>query len=117
MLNEDDLAVKVQSARRDLGLTQEALCERLEHRGLNWQQQTLWKVENGRRSIKATELFVLADALGVDVREFAGPDEDFRRAHLLARMRSAEAALEAASLECQEIAAELDAHVAAPVGG
>ena len=108
-LREDDLAAKVLAARQALGLTQEALCERLNQRGLGWAQQTLWKVENCRRSIKATELYVLADSLGVDVRDFASPSDDFRRATLLARMRAAEAALEAATLECQQVAAELDA--------
>lgn len=68
---EPDEAVgqRVADLRRQKELRQEDFLALLEARGVAWTQTTLSRVEGGKRALKATELFAVADALGVDVAQ------------------------------------------------
>jgi transcriptional regulator with XRE-family HTH domain len=52
--------------RKQKELRQEDFLALLEARGVGWTQTTLSRVEGGKRALKATELFAVADALGVE---------------------------------------------------
>ena len=60
---------RVAELRRQKGLRQEDFLELLEARGVGWTQATLSRVEGGKRALKATEAFAVADALGADVAQ------------------------------------------------
>ena len=51
----------IQQSRRDMGLSQEVVAERM-----GWTQDILSNVEAGRREISVTEFIVLSNQMGVD---------------------------------------------------
>lgn len=67
------LGRKLACLRKKQGLTQRKLIYLLRSRGVIWTQPQLSRVESGNRVVRASELFHLADALGVSVSELA-PD-------------------------------------------
>lgn len=76
----------VEYARDAAHLGQQDLAERLRARGLNWSRVTVSKVETGNRTVKASELPILADALGTEVHDLFSTAEDalkrgFHQAH------------------------------------
>jgi transcriptional regulator with XRE-family HTH domain len=46
-------------------ISQEELAQRMTDRGFGFSQATIWKIENGQRPVKASELVALADSLEV----------------------------------------------------
>lgn len=76
----------VEYARDAAHLGQQDLADRLRSRGLSWSRVTVSKVETGNRTVKATELPFLADALGTEVQDLFATAEDplkkgFHQAH------------------------------------
>jgi transcriptional regulator with XRE-family HTH domain len=67
--NNADLAVgqRIADLRQQAGLRQEDLVNLLNTHGLDWTRTILSRVESGQRSLKATELFVVAQTLGISV--------------------------------------------------
>lgn len=63
--NETAIGQRVAHLRSERGLRQEDFLPLLEARGVKWTQTVLSRVEGGKRSLKATEAFAVADALGV----------------------------------------------------
>lgn len=62
-----DLAVgeRIAEVRRQKDLRQDDFLELLAARGVAWTRSTLSRIESGLRALKATELFVVADVLGI----------------------------------------------------
>lgn len=62
-----DLVVgqRIAEMRQRRGLRQDDLLDLLAARGLGWTRTVLSRVESGQRALKATELFVISDALGL----------------------------------------------------
>lgn len=81
-MDEPDAAVgrRLAELRQQKGLRQEDFLVLLEARGVRWTQTVLSRVEGGKRALKATELFVVADALDIEAGEL-NPVRDtiFRR--------------------------------------
>ena len=46
-------------------ISQEELAQRMTDRGFGFSQATIWKIENGQRPVKASELVALADSLEI----------------------------------------------------
>ncbi len=60
---------RIAETRRQKALRQEDFLELLEARGLSWTRTTLSRIESGQRALKAVELFVVADVLGISADE------------------------------------------------
>lgn len=71
----------IQSTRKARGVTQAQLAALVEERGLQMRQQTVVKIEQGRRPLRLQEAQALADALGIDLDslrpEGIDPDERY----------------------------------------
>ena len=89
---EERIGAIVARARTEAGLSQSALAERVSSvDGMAWTQTTVWNIEHGTRVLRASELPILAVALGTPVdlllREVGGPYtaraaiRDLKRAH------------------------------------
>jgi transcriptional regulator with XRE-family HTH domain len=59
------IGVRIAETRQQKDLRQEDFLTLLEARGVSWTRTTLSRIESGQRSLKATELFAVADALGM----------------------------------------------------
>ncbi|MCV7300863.1 helix-turn-helix transcriptional regulator [Mycobacterium barrassiae] len=59
------IGVRIAEARQQKDLRQEDFLTSLEARGVSWTRTTLSRIESGQRALKATELFAVADALGM----------------------------------------------------
>ena len=70
-MTDKELGAVIAAVRKSSGLTQRDLCERVDVA-----PHTLCKIEKGTRSLKAVELQVFAQALGVSCEDLF----DFRRA-------------------------------------
>ena len=68
-LNEN-FACCVKLSRKHLGMSQQKLAETMTDRcGVKFYQQTIQKVENGKREVTVGEAFVIADVLGIKFGE------------------------------------------------
>lgn len=65
----------VRDAREDAGITQDELATRVSiEAGISWRQTTVYKVEGGRRTMSAAELWAVAQALtGGDMNRVLRP--------------------------------------------
>lgn len=61
---DQNIAANVRIYREAADISQEDLAQRMTGRGFSFSQATVWKIENGQRPIKASELIALADSLG-----------------------------------------------------
>jgi transcriptional regulator with XRE-family HTH domain len=59
-----NIAANVRAYREAAGISQEELAQRMADRGFPFTQATVWKVENGQRPVRASELTALADVFG-----------------------------------------------------
>lgn len=99
---ESDVMIgqRVDARRKELGLTQTAVAERMTQRGHAWQQATYWKSVRGERKFLLTEAHALAAALEVPVTYLLGDDAAFEvegaihRAGFLAGLRHAASVIE-----------------------
>lgn len=66
---------RMKEARRQRGLSQDALAARLQLRGLQMGQMAVSRIETGKRVVPDFELPVIADALGVTVEWLLGMPE------------------------------------------
>lgn len=83
-----DFGRRVKRLRKDVGLTQKELADRLSQWGRSYHQTTVAKLESGNRPTTLEELIPLSVALGVSQREFfqdPSPTESAER-----RVREAE---------------------------
>lgn len=82
--------------RKERGLSQAELAERMSDEGVKFFPQTVQKIENGTRTIRLDEAMVLATALDVTVGDLMRPIDsplvELERAHTIA-MRSREQGL------------------------
>jgi transcriptional regulator with XRE-family HTH domain len=70
-MGDEEMGKWIAQARLRLGWTQTDLSQRLAEQGVLWQQQTIWKVENGVRRVLFTEGVVLAKVLGITPDDLA----------------------------------------------
>lgn len=61
---DDNLATNLREHREARALSQDDLAQRMNERGFSFSQSTIWKIEQGKRPVKISELVALADALG-----------------------------------------------------
>lgn len=66
---------RMKEARKQRGLSQDALAARLQLRGLQMGQMAVSRIETGKRVVPDFELPVIADALGVTVEWLLGMPE------------------------------------------
>ena len=89
-----DTAVGARMAeiRRQRDLTQDEFLELMHASGVTWTRTTLSRIEGGQRALKAAELFVAAEVLGVSSDEFNPRNDPFVYAseRQRARLRSAQ---------------------------
>lgn len=62
---DEDFAANLRRRRESEGLSQDELAQRMTERGFGFSQATVWKIEQGKRPVKISEMVALADALGV----------------------------------------------------
>lgn len=115
---DEDLARRIRAARESLGMSQEGLAEAVSARGHGFTQPTVYKIEQGKRKVLATELVAIANALEVSPVALIGHGED-RLPIVSAGARADEAmrrlrdAADAYALAIMDYASALDHHGAA----
>lgn len=62
---DEHLATNLRRGRETRGLSQDELAHRMAERGFGFSQATIWKIEQGKRPVKISELVALADALAL----------------------------------------------------
>jgi transcriptional regulator with XRE-family HTH domain len=72
---DEEIGRAVLAGRQKAGILQEELSERLAKMGLNWSRVTISKVERGERSVRATEIPAVAQALDMEVSDLFTPWE------------------------------------------
>lgn len=83
-------------------MSQTALATAMRDRGHKWSQATIWSLEAGERTLKASEAWDVADILGIDIKELFEPAME-----TMAQAR-AEAAVTAAAAHLREAAAQYE---------
>ncbi len=68
---DEAIGKRLEKLRRDAGLSQGELAERLRDADLNWSQGTLSRVETGSRPMRFTEALVVSTVLGVSAEELS----------------------------------------------
>ena len=64
------LECNIQRVRIDKGLTQDQLVAKMQIHGSSMSRSTLANIEAGNRNIKATDLKIIKELLGVSYQEF-----------------------------------------------
>jgi len=64
------IASNMRLLREQRDMSQSALAEAMSERGVQWHQQTVYKIENGTRPLRASELVCLAAILGTSLDRF-----------------------------------------------
>lgn len=73
---EENFAVNLKQAREALGMSQEAVAEKMQERGHSFHQATVYKIENGARRVQLVEALDLAEILESSIRDLVrAPDE------------------------------------------
>jgi transcriptional regulator with XRE-family HTH domain len=72
---DEEIGRAILAGRQKAGILQEELSERLAKMGLNWSRVTISKVERGERSVRATEIPAVAQALDMEVSDLFTPWE------------------------------------------
>jgi transcriptional regulator with XRE-family HTH domain len=62
---DQHIAANLRTHRETGSISQEELAQRMTDRGFGFTQATIWKIENGQRPVKASELVALAHCLEV----------------------------------------------------
>ena len=62
---DQNIAANLRTYREAGNISQEELAQRMADLGFGFSQATIWKIESGRRPVRASELVALADSLGV----------------------------------------------------
>lgn len=74
--HDEVLAARIKNAREAFGISQEGLARSVAAMGLDFRQQTIYKIESGNRKVVASELVAISAALGVPVTELLGIGSD-----------------------------------------
>jgi transcriptional regulator with XRE-family HTH domain len=75
-LTEERFAVNFRAAREDAGLSQGRVADEMVARGWPWHQQTVTRVETGRRMVRLGEAAALADILATSLDNLTSPTEE-----------------------------------------
>ncbi len=67
---------RMEQRRRELGLSQSALADRLREQGLPFHQQTIQRIEAGDRNVRLDEAFVIAESLNAELAWMLEADRD-----------------------------------------
>ncbi|MDO3247973.1 helix-turn-helix domain-containing protein [Mycobacteroides abscessus subsp. abscessus] len=106
-MDDPDTAVgqRIAELRAQKGMRQEDFLRLLDARGIEWTQATLSRIEGGKRALRATEAFAVADALAVDVSQLnpATSDLYYRIQQYRLRYREAKSAANRAVANMREI--------------
>ena len=70
ILQDIPLGCNIQRVRIDKGLTQDQLVAKMQIHGSSMSRSTLANIEAGKRNIKATDLKIIKELLGVSYQEF-----------------------------------------------
>lgn len=62
---DENFAANLRERREAHGLSQDELAQRMTDRGFGFSQATIWKIEQGKRPVKLSEVVALADAIGM----------------------------------------------------
>lgn len=96
---DEEIGSRIRNAREAAGFSQSGLAAALTARGLPLPAQTIYKMEQGKRKVLASELPIIGSALGVPAANLLGLGED--RGPLLvagSRLHEAGSNLQAAAL-------------------
>ena len=80
---DDAFAAALRAAREGAGLSQAELAERMAGRGFDFHQQTIYKIESGRRRVSVGEAATLANLLNVTLQFLIGEQEGVLIAYML----------------------------------
>ncbi|MFB2572360.1 helix-turn-helix domain-containing protein [Micrococcus sp. IITD107] len=84
---DEEIGRAILAGRQKAGILQEELSDRLAKVGLNWSRVTISKVERGERSVRATEIPAVAQALDMEVSDLFTPWESGLELRLRDAMR------------------------------
>lgn len=123
---DDSFGSAVRNARESAAMTQVQLADAMRERGFDFHQQTVYKIEAGRRKVTVGEALAIAELVAVplDILAARNPDQNAKHALLLrqqsGRILSLVTELEAVAKEgrkhqflLQELSADLDKRTAA----
>ena len=77
-LTEKRFAANLRAAREAIGISQGRLAEEMVARGWPWHQQTVTRVETGRRMVRLGEAKAIAEILEMSLDQLTWPTEDAR---------------------------------------
>ena len=83
-LTEQRFAANLRAAREAVSMSQERLAEEMAARGWPWHQQTVTRVENGRRMVRLGEAKSVAEILEMSLDQLTWPTSDARIVERLA---------------------------------
>lgn len=70
------IGANLQLLRKDSGLSQSDLAERLTERGVPFRQQTVLKIEKGSRPLRVDEAAIIAEVLDLSVDDLLRPHDE-----------------------------------------
>lgn len=108
-LTEERFAANLRAAREAIGMSQEHLAGQMAARGWPWRQQTVTRVENGRRMVRLGEAKAVAEILDMSLDQLTWPTPDARIIERLAEWtRAAKAAYRRIAEETSELLRNTD---------
>jgi FtsZ-interacting cell division protein YlmF/DNA-binding XRE family transcriptional regulator len=103
-LTEQRFAANLRAAREASGVSQERLADEMAARGWPWRQQTVTRVENGRRMVRLGEAKAVAEILDMSLDQLTWPTPDARIIERLTEWtRAAKAAYRRIAEETSEL--------------
>jgi transcriptional regulator with XRE-family HTH domain len=103
-LTEHRFAANLRAAREAAGMSQGRLADEMVARGWPWHQQTVTRVETGRRMVRLGEAKAAAEILQTSLDRLTWPTSDARTVELLAALtRTAKAAFSTIAKETTEL--------------
>jgi transcriptional regulator with XRE-family HTH domain len=103
-LAEQRFAANLRAAREESGVSQSRLAEEMAARGWPWHQQTVTRVESGRRMVRLGEAKAVAEILETSLDRLTQPTEEMRAVEMLAAwIRAAETAYRSIAGETAEL--------------
>ena len=82
-LTEERFAANLRAVREASGMSQGRIADEMAARGWPWRQQTVTRVENGRRMVRLGEAKAVAEILETSLDELTQPTEEMRVVELL----------------------------------
>lgn len=80
-VNSDDVSIgeHIASIRKDASLSRSDTVRKLQHAGVEMQPTVLWRIETGKRALRATEARALAEAFNVTLDDIVFGTENRER--------------------------------------